>query len=181
MSDRVERFWTFFTKNREELLRYASRLLEEREDVEDLVSDSCLKIVKGLSNNCKFPPNEDEYIYWHKRCIKNLFLDQERRENRFDQERFILESEDIQYHNNLCEAFSKFMHNGARQMLGDEKYELLQMRIEGYTYDEIAEQSELSESTVRRRIKECEEIIKQKHPDFLQEYLRLIGRRSSWN
>ncbi|MDR0757012.1 MAG: RNA polymerase sigma-70 factor [Tannerella sp.] len=155
-------FYQFFTP----LCAYAMRFIPNREDCEDIVQDTFLKLWesrKKLEINYSFR----SFLI---SAVKNACIDHLRRQEteslwkeRFTENRTVESPEDLHAVSELEQ-----MLNAALDKMPDKMRTSLEMnRLEGKTYAEIAELQHLSVKTVESHISKALKLLRVELKDFL--------------
>ncbi len=165
---RLTNFTSELLNIQNDLLRFAYKLTSNREDANDLLQETSLRI---LDNQEKYEENTN-FKAWAYTVMKNLFINNYRRIIR--EQTFIDTTENL-YHLNISQDSGFDTPNGSysvkeiNEAINSLQYEYripFSMHISGYKYEEIAEEMNLPLGTVKSRIF----FARQKLQNILKDY-----------
>lgn len=150
-------------------LRYfALKLTSDMEDANDLLQDT---IVKALTYREKFTDSTNLSAWMHT-IMKNTFINNYRRQQRsgelFDNTKdlfFLNMPQDSGFTSPTSRLAEKEIHAGINKL--EEQYRVpFMMHVEGYKYEEIAEQLDIPMGTVKSRIFIARKILMEYFKDY---------------
>ena len=153
----------------EELLRFAYKLMADREEANDLLQETSLK---ALDNEDKFEPDTN-FKGWMYTIMRNIFINNYRKIVR---EQTFVDQTDNLYHLNMPQdsGFAstegsydlKEMHRIVNSLPRDYKVPF-SMHVSGFKYREIAERLGLPLGTVKSRIFFTRQKLQEELKDFV--------------
>lgn len=142
------------TEHGDSLFRLAFRLTGNRQDAEDLVQETFVRVLRSLEN---FVPGSIDA--WLRRITTNLFLDQARRRARVRFDPFADGAEDrVPAPGAGPERSFEFEHvdldvqRALRELAPEYRAAVVLCDMEGFSYDEVAQTLGVKLGTVRSRI-----------------------------
>lgn len=145
------------------LFRFAFRLTLDYDDAQDLLQDTT---IKALTSKEKFNPSLDNFKAWVFTIMRNLFINNVRRDNRTNK---IIDY--LTYHKHTTHTLIEDSLNPREiteiiNSFPDSLQKPLLLYIEGYKYEEIAEELKQPLGTIKSKIFQARKIFKEEFGEF---------------
>lgn len=140
-----------------ELERYSRTL--DKDYPEDLFQDTALRILEHPES---IPENADEFVWWAKRVMKNIYLNNVRAQK-------LRETDELDENLDLADTDSdldyKILKEKVDAELTDLDRDIFWLYVKGYSYKEISDKTGIKLGTVKSRLSKCKDRLKQKISD----------------